>query len=140
MHTIKQSSELPPSLARNHREVNLLWYEPSVLFVAKENNDNEPRGVIRTDMREHHSLRHGFISDLHINPKFENQSHDIAQELISHAETYLISQKATKIDAVVLDGFNLTKAFTDEGYWASRKTVAIAWDLAEIKKPGAASA
>lgn len=126
--------KLPPSLLTLHREVNLLWYGPSQLFVARQ-EDGEMRGVIRMAMRDHETLKHGLIADLQANEEYTEGKEELFQTLIAEAEKYLISQGVTKIDAVVLDGQKLTEPFLKAGYWASRKTVVLEWDLAELEVP-----
>ncbi len=123
---IVQSNELPQELTHVHREPNLLWYGPSTLLVAKEGEVT--LGVIRTALREHPTVRHGFIADLMVSRA------GVAEALIAEAERLLFAQDITKIDAVVVDGQNLTAPFLKEGYWVSRKTVVIEWDLSKIPR------
>lgn len=132
---IVESNELPAELARMHREPNLLWYGPSTLLVAKEGDVT--RGVVRSALREHSTVRHGLIADLMLNNEAGESDAEravTAAALIAEAERRLLAQKVTKIDAVVVDGQNLTGPFLKAGYWASRKTVVITWDLSRIPK------
>ena len=130
---IVQSNELPPELTLVHREPNLLWYGPSMLLVAQEGDTT--LGVIRSALREHPTVRHGFIADLIVNEEVENdvaQRNAIKTALILEAERTLLSQNVTQIDAVVVDGQNLTDPFLKAGYWPLRKTVEVEWDLSKL--------
>ncbi len=131
---ITTSKDLPPELLIPHREVNLLWYGPSELLVARH-EDGQMRGVIRVAMRDHQALKHGLIADLQSNPDFPQENEGVSEALITEAEKYLLQQGVTKIDAIVLDGQKLTEPFLKAGYWASRKTVVLEWDLSTIESP-----
>jgi RimJ/RimL family protein N-acetyltransferase len=84
-------------------------------------------------LRDHAELKHGLIADLSINPTYAKESIDLSQALITHAEAHLAKQSVTKIDAIVLDGYKLTEPFLKAGYWASRKTVTLEWDLTSLE-------
>lgn len=135
-HQLIASHELPPKLLESHREANLLTYGPSLLLVALKDSakDTAQLGTIRVAMREHDSVKHGLIADLHADSSLSApQKSQLKNELIAGAEKYLKERGATKIDAVVIDGHGLTEPFLNSGYWASRKTVAVRWNLAKLK-------
>lgn len=136
MHSwqLKFSSDLPDHFKKPQRDLNLLWYHPSQMLVAENQESKQPAGVIRLALRDHPEVKHGLIADLQINPEFLAQSEDLSQTLIAEAEKHLLQQGVTKIDAIVLDGQKLTEPYLKAGYWASRKTVALEWNLDELEE------
>lgn len=128
------SNDLPKRLLQLQRDVNLLWYQPSQLLVAEE--EGKLRGVVRVALRDHQEVKHGLIADLQVNPEEEDVM-SLSRTLIQEAEKHLLSEGVTKVDAIVLDGQKLTEPFLKEGYWASRKTVVLEWNLSELEAPEA---
>lgn len=132
MVKVEELADVPAHLTgTRRREVNLLWYGPSRVFVLRQDQDNNSGvfGAVRIAMRAHDAVRHGLITDLTLE---DENNPSLARALIERAEAELKAQGATKIDAVVLDGKNRTRPFQDAGYWPQRKTVVIEWDLATL--------
>lgn len=137
---IEEVLDIPQHLTTHHRrEVNLLWYGPSRVFALRQapNRRQDPGeedagvvGAVRIAMRERTPAKHGLICDLNVE---DGAGNECATALITRAEEELKTSGATKIDAIVLDGKNLTAPFQKLGYWPQRKTVVIAWDLHELK-------
>lgn len=107
-------------------EANLLWYKPSKIIQSDD-------GAIRTALRAHDVLKHALISDLYMAEGVDAKK--TAAELITAAEEKLLATGVTKIDAVILDGNKTSDFFIAAGYWPSRKTVVVEWDLSKIDKP-----
>ncbi|MBP9718665.1 GNAT family N-acetyltransferase [Candidatus Gracilibacteria bacterium] len=129
---IETIAEVPPPIATPfRRELNLLWYGPSELLAAYEGETLV--GVIRTALRVHPQLKHGLITDLYCAKPEDIKN--CAPLLIQAAEKKLLAQGATKIDALIMDGNKISDLFIAQGYWASRKTVVVEWDLADVKAP-----
>lgn len=113
----------------------MLWYGDNALFAASSakgayDKNAETIGVIRTALRKHQAIKHGLITDLFIDTEIaESELRLLEDSLIQKAEEFLLKAGVTKIDAVVPDGQKISAPFLRNGYWASRKTVAISWDL-----------
>ena len=129
--TIDQASQVPEHLRQVNREVNLLWYEPSTILVAKEGPTE--LGAIRYALRHDPALKHGLLADLQVSLEVaKDEQAQIAAELIQAAEQRLREQGLGKMDAVVLDGAGRTMPYQNAGYWPWRKTVVVEWDLAKV--------
>lgn len=122
------------STKRITKEYNLLWYGPSLVLGAYDDSGNL-QGAIRYARRINTPLAHGLLTDLQLSESKEPQAKKCAYALIEAAQEELRKSNITKIDAVVIDGSKLAQHFIDNGFWASRKTVVVEWDLADIKKP-----
>lgn len=107
-------------------EANLLWYQPDEIIQTDG-------GAIRIALRAHDTLKHGLISDLYLAEGVDAKK--TAAELIATAEKKLQAQGITKIDAVILDGNKTSDFFIAAGYWPSRKTVVVEWDLSKVGSP-----
>ena len=119
-------------------ELNLLWYGPSEVLVARRAGAGESAappeapeaavGAVRLAMRERPARPHGLIADLLVDQELRETG--LPERLIESAEARLKARGAKKIDAVVLDGFGWASYFYRVGYWSSRRTVVLTWDLA----------
>ncbi len=128
--SVRPVADVPPHVAKPHREYNLLNYGASTILGAY-NENAQLIGVIRYAQRINTQLSHGILADLHLDDELTaEQKQQVAKELILEGERALRALGVTKIDAVVIDGSKLAKHFIDAGYWASRKMVTIEWDLA----------
>ena len=52
--------------------------------------------------------------------------------MIEAAEQRLRAREVTKIDALILDGQGLALPFYNLGFWSSRRTVVLGWDLTNL--------
>lgn len=124
-----EAAEIPESLARPRREANLLWYEPSQVLAATAEGGTV--GAVRISRRVDHS-DHGLITDLIAEEPY--RSRGLAQALIETAEAELKAREVNMVEAVVIDGQELTFPFQNRGYIPFRKTVVLQWDLTRLKE------
>lgn len=110
-------------------ELNQLWYGPSEVLVARRSPDDEAvLGAIRLAMRERPQRPHGLLADLIVDEDLRESG--LPERLIDVAEARLRERGAQKVDAVIVDGKGWASYFYRRGYWSSRRTVVLAWDLA----------
>jgi predicted N-acetyltransferase YhbS len=136
----------PPARVGGARpELNQLWYGPSEVLVARrvgpagagapvggDGSGEEPvLGAVRLAMRERPTRPHGLIADLIVDDDLRETG--LPERLIEAAEDGLRARGAEKADAVVLDGKGWASYFYRLGYWSSRRTVVLAWDLPRRK-------
>ena len=126
---IEPLATVPERLLGVRRELNLLRYGPSELLVA--HRGEEIIGAVRLAQRDDPELRHGLITDLTVETDQEGAA-DLAERLIEAAEQRLRTHEVTKIDALILDGQGLALPFYNLGYWSSRRTVVLGWDLTNL--------
>lgn len=117
-------------------ELNQLWYGPSEVLVARQITGavaaaDEAIGAVRLALRERPSRPHGLIADLAIDDAWRQSR--LPEQLIEAAESRLKAHGVEKIDALIVDGRGLAPYFYRLGYWSSRRTVVLAWDLAQRK-------
>jgi len=120
----------PARLGGVHQELNQLTYGPSEVLVARRagSRGDEAVGAIRLAMRERPARPHGLIADLLVEDALRETG--LPERLIQAAEQRLRARGAEKIDAVVIDGKGWASYFYRLGYWSSRRTVVLSWDLA----------
>lgn len=126
--TVETTTDVPGSLRGTNRERNMIAYGNNRVHLAKI--DGEIYGAIRSARREDPRRQHGFIGDLQVEEN--NRGQGIEQRLIRDAENRLFEEECTRIDAVMKDGEGWTRHYTECGFWTSRKTVDLAWDLDEL--------
>jgi predicted N-acetyltransferase YhbS len=121
------------------QELNQLWYGPSDVLVARRSGgdgaaaaEDQVVGAVRLAMRERPSRPHGLIADLLVDAELRESG--LPERLIDAAEARLKARGAQKIDGVILDGQGWASYFYRTGYWSSRRTVVLTWDLAA--RPG----
>lgn len=122
--------EVPARLLGTRRELNMLWYGPSELLAARAPGQEGIVGAVRIAHRHDSELMHGLITDLKVEPQFGQEK--LAERLIEAGEQELRESGVTKIDALIGDGQGLALPFYNLGYWASRRTVVLGWDLANL--------
>lgn len=120
---------LPNKFKEKYRDINGFIYKDSKLFVGKK--FGEEIGAIRVAIRDDKKRNHGLISDLNISQEI-NPS-EVGKYFIEFAENYLLSKGVNKIEVIVPEGKKLNYLFYDYGYWPSRKSVVIGWNLKEIE-------
>jgi GNAT superfamily N-acetyltransferase len=125
---IQELSPTPERLTGIREELNLLPYGPSTVLLAK--HDSSLLGAIRCAMREDPWRKHGLVTDLQLDD--EHRDVGLEERLIQAAEERLTAQGARKIDALIVDGRGWAPYFYRLGYWASRKTVVMEWDLERL--------
>lgn len=126
--TIEELSPLPDRLLGVREELNQLEYGPSTVLLARE--DEQIVGAVRYALRHDPRRKHGLITDLQVDAP--NRDLGLEERLITAAEERLQVHGVRKIDALILDGQGWAPYFYRLGYWASRKTVAMEWDLQEL--------
>lgn len=119
------SSALPSGL---RQEMNQLWYDQHTVLAA--DYAGEMVGAIRIATRVDAKRRHGLIADLQLAPGLKDTG--LEERLIEAAEAELKERGVTKIDAIIPDGEGRSSYFYRLGFWPSRKTVAMAWNLATL--------
>ncbi len=132
--------ESPPARVGAVRpELNQLWYGPSEVLVARWGAaagppaaDEPVLGAVRLAMRERPARPHGLIADLIVDDA--QRETGLPERLIAAAEARLKARGAEKVDAVVVDGKGWASYFYRQGYWSSRRTVVLGWDL-DTRKP-----
>ena len=129
----------PARLGAVRMELNQLWYGPSEVLVARRSPaagppaaDEPVLGAVRLAMRERPSRPHGLIADLIVDD--DQRETGLPERLIEAAEARLKARGAEKVDAVVVDGKGWASYFYRQGYWSSRRTVVLGWDL-DARKP-----
>jgi ribosomal protein S18 acetylase RimI-like enzyme len=120
--------DAPPARVGGVRmELNQLWYGPSEVLVARRSGSDDAVGAVRLAMRERPARPHGLITDLMVDRDLRETG--LPERLIAAAEQRLKARGAEKIDGVVVDGKGLASYFYRLGYWSSRRTVVLGWDL-----------
>ncbi|MBI3973834.1 MAG: GNAT family N-acetyltransferase [Chloroflexi bacterium] len=129
---ISALESVPERVLGVRQELNQLWYGPSEVLVARRRaGAAHVVGAIRLAMRERPARPHGLIADLVVDD--ELQQTGLPERLVEAAEARLKARGAAKIDAVIVDGLGLASFFYRSGYWASRRTAVLGWDLANRK-------
>lgn len=118
----------PERLLGMREELNLLPYGPSTVLLTRERG--RIVGAVRYALRDDPWRRHGLIADLQLDAARRDLG--LEEQLIGAAEQALTALGARKIDALILDGRGWAPYFYRLGYWASRKTVAMEWDLTAL--------
>lgn len=118
----------PDHLTGLREEANQLPYRDSHVLVALEGT--EVVGAIRYCERDDPWRRHGLIADLQIDGTRRGMG--IEECLIEAAEERLLALGVRKIDALIRDGEGWAPHYYRKGYWPSRKTVVMEWDLAQM--------
>ena len=131
--TIAPLADPPKRLLGTRRELNLLHYGPSEVLLARR--DSEVVGAVRLALRDDPELRQGLITDLTVDAAFATRG--VAERLIETAEQRLRAADVAKIDALIVDGQGLALPFYTLGYWSSRRTVVLGWDLSQLPEVGA---
>lgn len=125
---VETMTETPESLRGTNRERNMIAYDDNRIHLARMNG--EIYGAIRSALRDDPQRRHGFIGDLQVEEN--NRGEGLEELLIRAAEKRLFEEECTRIDAVMKDGEGWTRHYAERGFWTSRKTVDLAWDLDEL--------
>lgn len=125
-----QEIDMPPNRVPGGRDLNQLTYGPNRLLAAEmaAGTVGAVRFAVRADR-----VHEGLITDLMVDEDFRRGK--LPAALIAAAEERLKSDGVKKIDAVVVDGQQLSDPFQAAGYWPFRKTVVIGWRLSTIKPP-----
>lgn len=127
--TIRPMEEVPRSVRGTNRELNMVDYDRNRVHLARRGEDI--LGAIRSALRVDDRRRHGFLGDLQIEE--ENRHRGLEERLIRAGERRLFEEEGVRrIDAVMEDGEGWTQYFFRCGFWSSRKTVDMAWNLAEL--------
>jgi GNAT superfamily N-acetyltransferase len=122
----------PARVGGIRQELNQLWYGPSEVLVARRREeDEEVLGAVRLALREEPARPHGLITDLVVDDDLRESG--LPERLIAAAEGRLKARGAQKVDAVIVDGKGWASYFYRQGYWSSRRTVVLAWDLPNRK-------
>jgi GNAT superfamily N-acetyltransferase len=118
-----------PVRLRGHREeLNQLAYGPSTVLLAHQ--DGDLVGAVRYAVRDDPRRPHGLIADLQVDSAWRDSA--IAGSLIDAAERALAGAGVVKIDALIEDGQGFAPIFYRRGYWASRKSVVMRFDLQRL--------
>jgi GNAT superfamily N-acetyltransferase len=126
----------PARLRGTREELNQLTYGPSTVLLARR--DDALLGAVRYAVRDDPRRPHGLIADLQVDPA--QRDGGIAEALIDAAERALAAAGVVKIDALVEDGRGWAPSFYRHGYWASRKSVVMRFDLRRLDAFDAAAA
>src|SRR5688500_17061571 len=128
----------PDRIGGVRMELNQLWYGPSEVLVARRGaadapgpsaaTDDQVIGAVRLATRARPERPHGLITDLVVDEELRETG--LPERLIEAAEGRLRSRGVRKIDGVILDGKGWASYFYRTGYWSSRRTVVLTWDLA----------
>ncbi|HEX2184899.1 MAG TPA: GNAT family N-acetyltransferase, partial [Chloroflexota bacterium] len=130
--SIRPLESTPERIGGIRQELNQLWYGPSEVLVARRSpDDQEVLGAIRLAMRERPQRPHGLLADLVVDEALRESG--LPEQLIDAAESRLKARGAEKIDAVIVDGRGWAAYFYRRGFWSSRRTVVLAWDLTSRK-------
>ncbi|MBI3979912.1 MAG: GNAT family N-acetyltransferase [Chloroflexi bacterium] len=121
---------VPERLLGIRQELNLLWYGPSQVLIAQDDSAGII-GAVRLAYRHDPRRCHGLIADLQIDPEWRDRA--VEEQLIQAAEEALGQGGVTKIDVLIPDGQRWASCFYRLGYWPSRKTVVIIWDLTDLR-------
>lgn len=123
---IRPLQELPESVRGTNRELNMIHYDQNRVHLACR--EDEILGAIRSAIRVDDRRDHGFLGDLQIEE--ENRHQGLEELLIRAGERRLFEDEGLdRIDAVMEDGEGWTQYFFRRGFWSSRKTVDLAWNL-----------
>lgn len=123
----------PPARVLGERvEANQLSYGPSEILVAlRHPGDTSFVGAIRLAMRVRTPFVEGLITDLQVDDDLIDSG--LPEALIAEAEARLRAKGARKIDGLLLDGVGMAPHYYRLGYWSSRRSVVLAWDLAHLR-------
>jgi GNAT superfamily N-acetyltransferase len=88
-------------------------------------------GAIRLAMRVRTPFTEGLITDLQIDDALVDSG--MPEALIAEAEARLRARGARKVDGLLLDGVGMAQYYYRLGYWSSRRSVVLAWDLAQLR-------
>jgi N-acetylglutamate synthase-like GNAT family acetyltransferase len=125
---VEELSPTPERLLGVREELNQLEYGPSTVLLATA--DGQIVGAVRYALRHDPWRKHGLIADLQVDEDYRDIG--LEERLITAAEERLEGHGVRKIDALILDGQGWAPYFYRLGYWASRKTVAMEWDLRDL--------
>src|SRR5690349_18651156 len=122
-------AEVPARVGGVRQELNLLWYGPSEVLVARKPGApaDEAYGAVRLAMREPAGTPHGLITDLVVDDDLKQSG--LPEQLITAAEARLKARGAQKIDALTVDGEGWASFYFRCGFWSSRRMVVLTWDL-----------
>lgn len=121
---------VPDRVSGVRQELNQLSYGPSEVLVARRlgtTNRDQVVGAVRLAMRERPAKPHGLITDLTVDQDLRDFG--LPEQLLAAAEQRLIQRGAQKIDAVAIDGKGWASSYYRLGFWSSRRTVVLTWDL-----------
>lgn len=123
----------PPARVLGERvEANQLTYGPSEILVARRHaGDDALVGAVRLAMRARSPFVEGLITDLQVDEGLADSG--LPEALIAAAEARLLARGARKIDGLLLDGVGMAPHYYRLGYWSSRRTVLLAWDLGNLR-------
>jgi GNAT superfamily N-acetyltransferase len=133
---IEPLAPTPARLRGTREELNQLTYGPSTVLVARR--DDALLGAVRYAVRDDPRRPHGLIADLQVDAPWRDGG--VADALIDAAERALAAAGVVKIDALVEDGQGWAPIFYRHGYWASRKSVVMRFDLRRWDASDAAAA
>ena len=130
--TIEILADPPARVLGERVEANQLTYGPSEILVARRHpGDDMFIGAVRLAMRARSPFVEGLITDLQVDD--DQLESGLPEALITAAEARLRAQGARKIDGLLLDGVGMAPHYYRNGYWSSRRTVVLAWDLANLR-------
>ncbi len=125
---LRPMEEVPRNVRGTNRELNMIDYHRNRVHLACRGEDI--LGAIRSAVRVDDRRDHGFLGDLQIEE--ENRHRGLEERLIRAGERRLFEEEGVRrIDAVMEDGEGWTQYFFRCGFWSSRKTVDLAWNLRE---------
>lgn len=125
---VERGDLIPEKLRQRYRDINGFVYKDSRIFVVKK--FGEDVGAFRIAIRDDVKRKHGLITDINISESANIT--EIVKSIIEFAEDNLLSLGVNKIEAIVEEGKRINYVFYDYGYWPSRKSVAIGWNLEEF--------
>ncbi len=107
----------------------MIRYRDNRIHLAR--HEGEIYGAIRSAIRDDSRRNHGFLGDLQVDEQVRDQG--LEERLIEAGEQRLFEEEdCTRIDAVMEDGEGWTRYFAEQGFWSSRKTVDMGWDLTSL--------
>src|SRR5260370_2168427 len=120
---------VPDHLLGVRDELNLLSYGPSTVLLGVIGD--ELVGAIRYAVRDDARRQHGLLADLQVDA--DHRDDGVPEQLIRAAERQLRARGVRKFDALIRDSQGWAPHFYRLGYWASRKTVVMLWDLDRLR-------
>lgn len=130
--TIEVLPDPPTRVLGDRVEANQLTYGPSEILVARKHpGDTEFVGAVRLAMRVRTPFSEGLITDLQVDDSLLETG--LPEALIAEAESRLRARGARKIDGLLLDGVGMAPHYYRLGYWSSRRSVVLAWDLTQLR-------
>ncbi len=126
---VEKTELIPQKLRESYRDIDGIIYRDSRLLVGEKNG--EEVAAIRIALRDDTKIKHGLISDLNVS---DTALREDVIDLIQNAVDKLVEKSVTRINAIVLDGKKFDYLFYDLGFWPSRKSVVLSWDLLELPK------